>query len=89
MYGFNQTRKVRSFAEIAKLGNKTSQYFTDLKKEKANYSREILDMVCSRFGINAAWIVTGEGEMLKGNTPALSSELKEKQNIFLIQFFFS
>lgn len=59
-----EARHVRSLAEIAKMAGKTSQYFTDLKKEKANYSREILDLLNKQFGINIMWVISGEGEIL-------------------------
>jgi phage repressor protein C with HTH and peptisase S24 domain len=56
-------RKAKSLAEIARLHGKTSQYFTDLKGGKSNYSREFLDFLSEKFGVNKIWVITGEGYM--------------------------
>lgn len=58
----------KSLAAIAKELGKTAQYFTDLKKGKASYSREFLDALVENYPVNRNYILTGEGQVLRSPT---------------------
>ena len=62
------TGVARSFSQIAKACGKTTQYFTDLKSGKAQYSLSFLDLLCDKYPVNKSFVLTGEGEMLRENS---------------------
>lgn len=84
-----------SFAKISiKLGLKTPQVFYDIKSEKCGISKDLAKKFQEIFFINAAWLLTGEGEMYvnggekeskAGTSPATTVESLLRMNEVLAE----
>ena len=58
----------KSYNAISKeLNLKTPQVFYDIKAGKSSVSYELARVIQDKFLISSAWLLTGEGEMLRGN----------------------
>lgn len=56
-----------AFAQL--LGIKPST-FTEILKGRMNAGSDLMALLTSKFGVNAAWLLTGQGGMFAGDAPA-------------------
>ncbi len=55
----------RSYHQMTQKTDVNINYIRDLKNGKSCYSEKFLEKLCSVYGVNKTFILTGEGKMLK------------------------
>lgn len=63
--------------QVANILGVTQGYVTQLLNNRAKFGKVNADKWGARFGLNPAWLLTGEGEMLKPATSRSINEVKE------------
>lgn len=79
-----------SFNKLAKeIGLTSPQTFYDIKAGKHGISKELAEKIHARYlNINEAWLLTGNGEMLKGEVQYVEcEEVKEKKSMANVAMF--
>ena len=71
--------KISARAFSISLNLKSPQIFYDIKANKCGISKDLADKIQDKFFINKVWLLTGEGEMLKGESKIAEREKSDNE----------
>lgn len=77
-------RNISKKAEMADFLGYKSPYFSGLINGKVGLNESFYEKISAKLGVNITWIKTGEGEMLKTDTPKPISLVENREGVISI-----